>query len=50
MVDILDVSAKRLVWRGMATDNLSANNPKKLESQVNNAIVKMFKQYPTGKS
>ena len=50
VVDILDVSAKRLIWRGMARDNLSANDPKKLESQVNNAIVKMFKQYPTGKS
>ncbi len=49
VVDLLDVSTKRLVWRGMATDNLSANNPKKLESQVNNSIVKMFKQYPTAK-
>lgn len=49
VVDILEVSAKRLVWRGMARDNLSANNPKKLESQVNNAIVKMFKQYPAPK-
>ena len=49
VVDILDVSAKRLVWRGMARDNLSANNPKKLLGQVNNSIAKMFKQYPTGK-
>jgi Domain of unknown function (DUF4136) len=49
VVDILDVSAKRLVWRGMARDNLSANNPKKLESQVNTAIAKMFKQYPAPK-
>ena len=49
VVDILDVSAKKLVWRGMATDNLSANNPKKLESQLNNAVVKMFKQYPAPK-
>jgi hypothetical protein len=50
VVDILDVANKKLVWRGMAQDNLSANNPKKLESQVNNAITKMFKQYPAGKS
>ncbi|MGB8768206.1 MAG: DUF4136 domain-containing protein [Candidatus Korobacteraceae bacterium] len=49
VVDLLDVTAKRLVWRGMATDNLSANNPEKLESQVNNSIAKMFKQYPTAK-
>ncbi len=50
VVDLLDVSTKKLVWRGMATDNLSANNPKKLESQVNNSILKMFKQYPAAKS
>jgi Domain of unknown function (DUF4136) len=50
VVDILDVSAKKLVWRGMATDNLSAHDPKKLENQVNNSVVKMFKQYPPGKS
>ena len=49
VVDILDVANKKLVWRGMAQDNLSANNPQKLESQVNNAITKMFKQYPTPK-
>jgi hypothetical protein len=49
VVDLLDVSAKKLVWRGMATDNLSANNPKKLLSQVNNSVAKMFKQYPPAK-
>jgi Domain of unknown function (DUF4136) len=49
VVDILDVSAKKLVWRGMAKDNLSAHDPKKLESQVNNAVVKLFKKFPPGK-
>lgn len=49
VVDILDVNAKRLVWRGMATQNLAANNPNKLMSQVNTAVLKMFKQYPGAK-
>jgi hypothetical protein len=49
VVDILDVKNKRLIWRGMATQNLSANDKKKLLSQVNNSIAKMFKQYPVGK-
>jgi hypothetical protein len=49
VVDILDVANKKLVWRGMAQDNLSADNPQKLESQVNNSILKMFKRYPAAK-
>jgi hypothetical protein len=34
------------VWRGMSQQNLAGHDPNKLVSQVNNAISKMFKQYP----
>lgn len=46
VVDLLDYAQKKLVWRGMSQQNLAAHNPNKLVSQVNNAITKMFKQYP----
>lgn len=46
VVDLLDYAAKKLVWRGMAQDNLAANNKNKLLNQVNNAVTKMFKDYP----
>jgi uncharacterized protein DUF4136 len=46
VVDLIDAANKKLVWRGMAQQNLAKNNPNKLLSQVNNAITKMFKQYP----
>ena len=46
VVDLLDAANKKLVWRGMAQQNLS-HNPDKLVDQVNSAIAKMFKQYPT---
>src|SRR5271167_3385593 len=46
VVDLLDPAAKKLVWRGMAQDNLAAHNPNKLLDQVNAAITKMFKEYP----
>jgi len=45
VIDLIDAANKKLVWRGMAQQNL-AHNPNKLLSQVNNAIAKMFKQYP----
>src|SRR5271165_4890549 len=46
VVDLIDFAAKKLVWRGMAQDNLAANNKNKLLNQVNNAVTKMFKDYP----
>ncbi|HUI83414.1 MAG TPA: DUF4136 domain-containing protein, partial [Candidatus Binatia bacterium] len=45
VVDLIDAANKRLVWRGMAQQNLS-QKPGKLIDQVNTAIAKMFKQYP----
>jgi hypothetical protein len=46
VVDLLDPAAKKLVWRGIAQDNLAAHDKDKLLDQVNNAITKMFKDYP----
>src|SRR5271167_3392574 len=46
VVDLLDFAAKKLVWRGIAQDNLSARDKNKLLDQVNSAVTKMFKEYP----
>jgi len=45
VVDLIDAASKKLIWRGMSQQNLS-HNPDKLVSQVNDAVAKMFKQYP----
>ena len=45
VVDLIDGANKKLVWRGISEQNLS-HDPNKLVSQVNNAVSKMFKQYP----
>lgn len=45
VVDVIQAKTKKLVWRGMASQSLSSN-PDKLLSEVNNAVVKIFKQYP----
>jgi Domain of unknown function (DUF4136) len=46
VVDLLDFAAKKLVWRGIAQDNLAAHDKNKLLDQVNSAVTKMFKEYP----
>jgi hypothetical protein len=46
VVDLLDFAAKKLVWRGIAQDNLAAHDKNKLLDQVNDAVTKMFKEYP----
>ncbi len=48
VVDVIDAAQKKLVWRGIATDNLS-DNREKLVKQTNKAVEKMFKQYPAAK-
>lgn len=45
VVDLIDNSTRKVVWRGMSQQNL-AHDPNKLVSQVNNTVAKMFKQYP----
>lgn len=48
VVDLLDANRKRLVWRGVARQNLSDSRDKLLD-QVNTAVEKMFQQYPVAK-
>jgi hypothetical protein len=48
VVDVIDASQKKLVWRGMATEKLS-DQKEKLVKQVNKAVDKMFQQYPAAK-
>ena len=43
VVDVIDAARKKLVWRGIATDNLS-DNREKLVKQTNNAVEKMFQR------
>jgi hypothetical protein len=45
IVDLHDVKTQSLVWRGIAQDTLS-NNGNKNQQMVQNAINKMFKQWP----
>jgi len=46
VVDLVDAKAKKLVWRGMATESVASHDPEKLIEEVNGAISKMFKEYP----
>jgi hypothetical protein len=45
IVDLYDAKSQSLVWRGIAQDTLS-NNGNKNQQMVQNAINKMFKQWP----
>jgi hypothetical protein len=47
VVDVVDAAQKKLIWRGVAKEKLSSDNRQKLLDQVNTAVEKMFKQYPT---
>jgi hypothetical protein len=46
IVDIYEVKAKELVWRGTAQDTLNEKNPQKNMQMVDKAVAKMFKKYP----
>jgi hypothetical protein len=47
VVDVIAAAQKKLIWRGVAKEKLSSDNRQKLLDQVNTAVEKMFKQYPT---
>jgi hypothetical protein len=47
IVDIYEVKAKELVWRGMAQDTLNEKNSQKNMQMVDKAVAKMFKKYPS---
>ena len=45
LVDINDATTGRLIWRGFASDTIS-DNIEKNEKRLNEAVAKMFKQFP----
>jgi hypothetical protein len=47
IVDIYDVKAKQLVWRGVAQGTLNEKNSQKNMQLVDKAVAKMFKKYPS---
>jgi len=49
IVDLIDVSAKKLVWRGVGSEAISPNNPDKLMEEANSTVSKLFKEYPIKK-
>jgi hypothetical protein len=46
IVDIYDLKAKQMVWRGVAQGTLNTKNSQKNMQLLDKAIVKMFKKYP----
>lgn len=45
VVSLYDTKARELIWRGIAQDTLN-NNGNKNQKEVQNAVNKMFKQWP----
>ena len=47
VVDIADAKKNELAWRGMATKEVNTQaNPEKRDKSINNAMKKVFKNYP----
>ena len=47
IIDIYDVKAKQLVWRGIGQGTLNEKNSQKNMQLVDKAVAKMFKKYPS---
>ncbi|MGA7221623.1 MAG: DUF4136 domain-containing protein [Candidatus Acidiferrales bacterium] len=47
IVDSYDVKAKELVWRGVAQGTLNQKNSQKNIQQLDKALARMFKKYPS---
>ena len=45
LVDLVDVSANKLVWRGTAKDTFTANQARR-KKRITTALEKMFKEFP----
>lgn len=48
VLDIIDARQKKLIWRGVSTQNLSEKRDKLLD-QVSTTVEKLFQQYPVAK-
>ena len=47
VIDIADARKAQLVWRGMGVKEVNTqNNPEKRDKSINNAVQKIFKNYP----
>ena len=49
VIDIVERSAKKLRWRGVAKANLDPTQQEKSLEIIEKAIVRMFRQYPPQK-
>jgi hypothetical protein len=45
VIDMFDGNSKNILWRGLATENLSSNDNKNTK-QLDGDIAKMFKNFP----
>ena len=49
-VEVIDAKTKSVVWRGVATKDIDANeSPEKREKNLNKVAEKLFKNYPPAK-
>jgi hypothetical protein len=47
VVDVLDASTRRIVWRGLASADIDVDaKPEKRDKNINKAAQKLFKNYP----
>ena len=47
VIDVADARKGQLVWRGMGVKEVNTqNNPEKRDKSINNAVQKIFKNYP----
>jgi len=51
VIDVVDRSTNRLIWRGWAEDNLRAilADQNQMEKRINQAVTKMMAQFPAGR-
>ena len=49
VVDIYDAASRQLLWRGFASDTVS-DKPEKNEKRLNEAVAKLFKQFPPARN
>jgi hypothetical protein len=47
VIDLIDAKKEQIAWRGMGVKEVNTQaNPEKRDKSINNAVKKIFKQYP----
>jgi hypothetical protein len=46
IIDVMDAKTNTLAWRGWAVAMLDDINPKNIERQLNNVVLRIFKKFP----